>query len=558
MKKTAALLLTGILLTITGCSAIGEKTDANTAEVSHTAESNKEETIEAETGKEETDEAEAGQEETGEAKAGQEETGEAEAGQEESVTEESEQAGTAGENEQAAADSLYIWQEVTLTLPEAWEGCYTVEEEADGFYLYQTASYGIYEGSGFVWGLFRTREAVEPGLGAQLVALTDDGILYYALQPLDLACGSEDERILGEYVRMCNEATLFPAFLDVSGAHCHAEEYILPTSSIYLLSEEELAGLSDNELMLARNEIYARHGRQFKNEYLQRYFDRCTWYEGTVSGTEFDEDMLTQMERDNLALLTAAEEAYLASHPYPKKYSANKMIYEDLDGDGSPEEILYQVDSEGRCLLTVNGNVCDATREAGYMPEPMRDCFYITDVSEEDGTLELAVLTGRPDEDPNTHFFLYREGTVSAGGCVPGFPFAEYNHGINGFSYHGNVKGRARMDLIETVYLTDDYWYDHDTPWISYRNTSVFHDICPAQGHELYEDLPVRYFPEETASSVIIPAQEQVFFLSSDMYRWILVKGKDGSMGYMRVEDGIIVDLGKPAEEVFSDLYFFD
>lgn len=68
----------------------------------------------------------------------------------------------------------------------------------------------------------------------------------------------------------------------------------------------------------------------------------------------------------------------------------------------------------------------------------------------------------------------------------------------------------------------------------------------------------MRYFPEEAASSVIIPAQGQVFFLSSDMYQWILVKGKDGSMGYMRVEDGIVADLDKPAEEVFSDLYFLD
>ncbi len=538
MKKTAALLLTGILLTITGCTAAGEKTDADTAGVSHSAESNKEE--------------------PGDAESNTEETGDAESGKEESVTEEAEQGEAVREDGQAAADSLYIWQEVTLTLPESWEDCYTVEEETDGFYLYQTASYGIYEGSGFIWGLFRTREAVESGLGAQLVAFTDDGMLYYAAQPLDVACGSEDEKILGEYVRMCNEAALFPAFLEVSGAHCHAEEYILPTSSIHPLNVDELAGLSDNELMLARNEIYARHGRQFENEYLQWYFDRCTWYEGTVPAAGFDEDMLTQVERDNLSLLTAAEETYLANHPYPKKYSANEMIYEDLDGDGSPEEISYQVDSGGRCLLTVNGNVCDATGEAGYLPEPMRDCFYITDVSEEDGTLEIAVLSEGPNEDSNTYFFLYREGTVSAGGCVSGFPFAEYNHGINGFSYHGNVRGRMRMDLIETIYLTDDYWYDHDTPRISYRNTSVFRDICPTQGHELYVDLPVRYFPEETSSSVIIPAQEQVFFLSSDMYQWILVKGKDGSMGYMRVEDGIVADLDKPAEEVFSDLYFSD
>jgi len=38
--------------------------------------------------------------------------------------------------------------------------------------------------------------------------------------------------------------------------------------------------------------------------------------------------------------------------------------------------------------------------------------------------------------------------------------------------------------------------------------------------------------------------------------QWILVKGRDGSRGYMYVKDGMVVDLDKPAKEVFSDLYF--
>ncbi len=526
MKKYMILLLTGLALITAGCAASEEEKAESTVEASDTM------TAEEKQPGEKSEAEASGQE-------GEKETGKAE--------------------EEGINGNRYTWQEVTVTLPASWEGRVTVEETEDGFQFYQSASYGMDGGTGFVWGLFRTKERIEMGTGELLAAFSDEGVLYYVVQPLDLDCGSEEEQVLGEYVRMCNEAALFASnALEVAGAHCHAEEYILPTSGILPLDWEELAGLSDNELWLAENEICARHGKMFENSYLQWYFDRCTWYEGTVSEAEFDEGMLSQTEEDNLSLLADMEEAYRMAHPYPKKYSAGEVVYEDLDGDGNPEEILYQADAGGQCLLTVNGNVYDASEEAVLMTQPMTDCFYITNVSEEDGTLEIAVLDEGPSEDPQTCFFLYSDGTVSHMGVVPGFPFAEYNQGINGFNNCGNVLGMVRMDLIETVYLTDNWQYDHDIPWISYRNLSVFRDIIPARGHELYEDLPVRYSPEETASGTLIPAQEQVFFLSSDMYQWILVKGKDGSRGYMLVEDGIVVDLGKPAEEVFSDLYYFD
>ncbi len=529
MKKSAVLFFVGIIvLAMTGCAGTGEKTGESSA----------------------------GMSDGGETEQGR--LGETEPNKGESDTEEPGEKESAGETGRTERGIRYTWQEVTVTLPETWEGRYTLEEQEDGFCFYQKSSYGVDGGTGFIWGLFRTREAVEAGTGELLAAFTDDGLLYYTIQPLDIDCGSEDEEVLGEYVRMCSEAAMFSSVLEVSGAHCHAEEYVLPTSSIFPLHNEELAGLTDNELRLARNEIYARHGRRFENEYIQQYFDRCTWYKGTLSGDEFDENELTQVEKDNLSLLTVAEKAYHTAHPYPKKYSTGKMVYEDLDGDGNPEEILYQVNDEGGCLLTVNGKVYDVAEEAGYLPEPVRDCFYITDVSEEDGTLEIAVLDEGPSADPQTCFFLYRDGIVSSRGSMSGFPFSEYNQGINGFDYHGNIKGMARMDLIETVYLDANWQYDHDVPWIVNRDLSIFHDIRPTGGHELYEDLPVRYTPEETASGTIIPAQEQVFFLSSDMHQWILVKGKDGSKGYMRIEDGMVADLGKPAEEVFSDLYFFD
>lgn len=125
---------------------------------------------------------------------------------------------------------------------------------------------------------------------------------------------------------------------------------------------------------------------------------------------------------------------------------------------------------------------------------------------------------------------------------------------MNGFDGVGNIVGCVRMDLIETAYL-EGYWRWND--WVSYQATA-WHDMLPVDGHMLYEDLPVHYEMDETSETTIIPAQSEVFFLGSDMYEWILVKGKDGSKGYMQVADGMVVELDKAADQVFSGLYYFD
>ena len=55
-------------------------------------------------------------------------------------------------------------------------------------------------------------------------------------------------------------------------------EYILPYSNELILTEDDLLGLSAQELTYARNEIYARHGYIFKSSELNSYFSGLSWY----------------------------------------------------------------------------------------------------------------------------------------------------------------------------------------------------------------------------------------------------------------------------------------
>ena len=84
-------------------------------------------------------------------------------------------------------------------------------------------------------------------------------------------------------------------------------EYILPNSDSTYLSEADIEILSKDALKLARNEIYARHGRRFNDNALQEYFDSCSWYTGTILPEDFSESVLNEYEKANRDLITNYE-----------------------------------------------------------------------------------------------------------------------------------------------------------------------------------------------------------------------------------------------------------
>jgi hypothetical protein len=70
--------------------------------------------------------------------------------------------------------------------------------------------------------------------------------------------------------------------------------------------------MDEQELTLALNEIYARHGRRFNSAELQKYFDAQSWYHGTISPDRFDDNVLTETEEANVRTILSvmAEKGY--------------------------------------------------------------------------------------------------------------------------------------------------------------------------------------------------------------------------------------------------------
>lgn len=86
-------------------------------------------------------------------------------------------------------------------------------------------------------------------------------------------------------------------------------EYIIPDSNSRYLTEDELSGYTSQQLELARNEIYARHGRKFVKQQLADYFNGKSWYKGTIDSETFDSQpsVLNAYETANIQMLADME-----------------------------------------------------------------------------------------------------------------------------------------------------------------------------------------------------------------------------------------------------------
>lgn len=87
-----------------------------------------------------------------------------------------------------------------------------------------------------------------------------------------------------------------------------AEEYIFANSQNEALDEDELWTKTKEELRLARNEIYARHGVIFGVEDLDSYFRSKSWYRPLMTLSDFMDSMeLSMVEEGNISLISEVE-----------------------------------------------------------------------------------------------------------------------------------------------------------------------------------------------------------------------------------------------------------
>lgn len=74
-------------------------------------------------------------------------------------------------------------------------------------------------------------------------------------------------------------------------------DYVIPYSSDRYLTNDDLVGLSSEELM------YARHGYIFNDAEIRAYFEKKPWYTGTVKSEDFSSSVFNDYEYKNVTFL---------------------------------------------------------------------------------------------------------------------------------------------------------------------------------------------------------------------------------------------------------------
>ena len=81
-------------------------------------------------------------------------------------------------------------------------------------------------------------------------------------------------------------------------------DFMFENSNATYLSKSDLESLSEYELEIALNEIYARRGRIFNDQGLSEYFNSQKWYTPTYSPDEFNSNVtLNDYEEANIKLI---------------------------------------------------------------------------------------------------------------------------------------------------------------------------------------------------------------------------------------------------------------
>lgn len=96
--------------------------------------------------------------------------------------------------------------------------------------------------------------------------------------------------------------------------------FLFADSSIRYLTRAELQNLSAERLHIARNEIFARRGRYFKDDALRAYFSQFSWYQPRAWDVP-----LSPIEQANVKLVQSFEQSASAAGHVSKAWRVPPM-----------------------------------------------------------------------------------------------------------------------------------------------------------------------------------------------------------------------------------------
>ena len=148
--------------------------------------------------------------------------------------------------------------------------------------------------------------------GKHLMTFTMNNTLYYA----NVSEGSTTEQIKDKNITISayptgekyKGNTIYEITKMTYYENAASSDYVIPNSGTKLLTNDDIKGLSKEQLAIARNEIYARHGRKFQMAEYRNYFSKKSWYKENPNYNYSNENSnLNDIESKNVVFLLSAE-----------------------------------------------------------------------------------------------------------------------------------------------------------------------------------------------------------------------------------------------------------
>lgn len=207
-------------------------------------------------------------------------------------------------------DELVVFEtdSFKFQLPAYWRDlCEVVsDDESITFYQKKSREYG-----GYLFSITVVENQDLGELNAYDIIEEDGNITYVMGLPTDISYNTSDAYARMEYERLsADKEYVFDTFEGLKESSALTQgDYIIADSSTRTLTTADLTSLTQEELLYARNEIYARHGRRFQDETIQKYFDSKSWYHGTIAPENFQDNMLNDVERANAQTILSYEKS---------------------------------------------------------------------------------------------------------------------------------------------------------------------------------------------------------------------------------------------------------
>ena len=113
------------------------------------------------------------------------------------------------------------------------------------------------------------------------------------------------------YIRFSNDQYLVRAEKTYVPSNYTIDGFVFHDSDSRYLSESELDNLSEEEVLIALNELYARRNYKFQtNQFLIAHFNKCSWYNGTETDQAKVEKTFNKYEVANKDLLVKYEKKH--------------------------------------------------------------------------------------------------------------------------------------------------------------------------------------------------------------------------------------------------------